>query len=576
MSEINVLVSGNVTPKIKSGVTPSEGNSADNSAAMEFAAIFGGWMAQALGQGQNSGLQSSDPAGKEANSGQTGIQGLEGMLGSLRTTAGLNLGTVKGQNQQVNENLVKAAGEEINTLLTQDNLSGDVTDSGIGSGQLQGGESPLSELDKYKVLIAGLLEDMSGKISEVSSKPADIQGLLSQLGKEISNSSGEKLNVQDVIGFIKNNLSAKNEVLPLAEQGDLKDNPNSAQAILKALITDPQKELNISQSILENAVKGGLDTKSGEQATNKAQTENPIILAEQQNISNDQTKKTERSSQIMANQNDDSIQRAVAGSDSDNGNNAARTIPFSNSLNQHLNMKQNNQINRQDSFQFDEPLPENPLSQIKLPNESVQGESGKAKNAWMGNENISSTKEFATEDGTNPILGNLNISNLIDATTKVDNKVEASPKLPIWSQVSQEIQAKVLHQTPTVRELNIQLHPAELGQINISLSWDNGRVNMHMLASEASTGQILQTNFPELRESLSQSGIQCGMMQMGFAGSNQNFNQGRNQTFNLLNQDRDKGQSDDPALFDEAISAGYEINGSGVGEILANRINVTA
>lgn len=108
MSEINVLVSGNVTPKIKSGVTPSEGNSADNSAAMEFAAIFGGWMAQALGQGQNSGLQSSDPAGKEANSGQTGIQGLEGMLGSLRTTAGLNLGTVKGQNQQVNENLVKA------------------------------------------------------------------------------------------------------------------------------------------------------------------------------------------------------------------------------------------------------------------------------------------------------------------------------------------------------------------------------------------------------------------------------------------------------------------------------------
>ncbi|NMA70121.1 MAG: flagellar hook-length control protein FliK [Desulfitobacterium sp.] len=90
--------------------------------------------------------------------------------------------------------------------------------------------------------------------------------------------------------------------------------------------------------------------------------------------------------------------------------------------------------------------------------------------------------------------------------------------LPVWTQVANEIWEKAYQARPRLQELTIQLYPKELGEINISMRWEDGQLAMRMVATEASTGQLLQNNMGELRESLSQLGIQCGSMEMGEQG----------------------------------------------------------
>ncbi|AHF08654.1 flagellar hook-length control protein FliK [Desulfitobacterium metallireducens] len=491
MSEINVLVSGNSTPKIKGATLPKEESSGTDPVAMEFAAIFGGWMAQVMGQGQDSGQQSSNPAGKEANSGQTGIQGLEGMLGSLRTVAGLNWGSTRGQEQQ-------------STLLSQGNLFGDVADSGIGSGQLQTGELPLSELDQYRVLITQLLQDMSGEISKVSVKPAEIQGLLTQL------SQGMKAEMPNSNGVLGVSLENPDFGLTQVKQNDFAQALKALQLVLRNQMISPDAEINAVQSMnlsdLQTGMPNRLKSKLIETGTN----------VDGQTIQNNE-----------------------------NGNLNSKRVQI-----QNLSLAQTQKEFLVDGQQLKENSPH-----LKLQTEAGQK---------------SAESDLVSLNQGN-MINNLNLSSVANSAVKADTPVN----VPIWQQVAQELQAKVLNQLPVVRELNIQLHPAELGQISISVSLDNGQVHLLMHASEAVTGQILQNNFPVLRDSLSQSGVQCGLMQMGFADSNPNFNQGRNQTFTSRPNNQDQHESDD--LYpDEARETVSALNGSNQEIGQSHRINVTA
>ena len=91
----------------------------------------------------------------------------------------------------------------------------------------------------------------------------------------------------------------------------------------------------------------------------------------------------------------------------------------------------------------------------------------------------------------------------------------------VWEQVTNEMQRRFVEQGQEVKELEISLHPADLGKIKIALRWENGQVHLQCQASEATTAGILQQNLAQLRESLQSIGISCGMLQMGFGGQQQ-------------------------------------------------------
>lgn len=565
MSEISVLVSGDATPKLKGRVISKEGNpSTDDSAAMQFAAIFGSWMAQAMRQGQDSGLQSSDPAGKEANSGHTGIQGLEGMLGSLRAIAGLNLGSASGIDQQASDSMMKAIGPELFTLLSPNNLQEDVTDAGIGSGQLQGGKSPLTELDQYRVIITQLLKDMSGEISKVSTKPAEIQGLLTQL------SQGLNLNTFG-IGLENSQNVLSTSLLPILTQPE--SNPLVVFQEQVASVAQLANPSNIRSGQVQ-ATLGSLQSTLQSQPYLTQPELNPSAVLQEQVASSVQIA---NSSDIQTGLQSHPSEKIITGSNSNNETAVVQTMPLNIKLTQKLNLNQNISLGQTQNSSQPDGLPTgNYLLQMTIQTEEGQSGTGNPKDDLSGNGSITNSKDTGTE-GTNSILGNSNLANLtLNSAPAVGNKTGASPSLPVWQQVAQELQAKVLHQLPTVRELNIQLHPAELGQISISLTLDKGQVHMHMLASEAATGQMLKNNFPELREALSQSGVQSGMMQMGLSDSNQNFNQGRNQTFSSQINNQSKQESDSSIKLDDVRLDGSSIKGLDQGISQGNRINVTA
>lgn len=552
MTEINVLVSGNVTPKGKGGGIPKEENSGTDPAAMEFAAIFGGWMAQAMGQGQDSGLQSSDPAGKEANSGQTGIQGLEGMLGTLRTVAGLNWGLTNeettGREQQGLGSMIKSLRPEIMTLLSQENLLEDATDTGIGSGQLQTVKLPLSELDQYRVLITQLLQEMSGEISKVSIKPAEIQGLLTQLSQELNlNTSTMKVEQSSSIGE-KTNVQATLLQL-LQTQPDL----ISSQLESNQRAVSQEKGISVDQSESLSNSQTGLKGKIIERTIESTQNSKFI------------------------NQNNDRMQNLAAESNLSSEKTAVQAMPLIRNVTQALNLPQDSLAGQtQDGIEQEGLSTANHQLDMSIKTEAGQTGTGKEKQNFLGNEKVSTISKDAATEVTNSNLGNINLSHVSsNSVTEIGNKTTASQNSPIWQQVAQELQTKVLNQLPTIREFNIQLHPEELGQISISVALDNGQVHFQMRASEAATGQILQSSFPELRESLSQSGVQCGMMQMSFADSNPNFKQGKNQNFNSQNKNQDNQGSD--IFYGDEVREAISALSHGDHDISQSyRINVTA
>ena len=114
---------------------------------------------------------------------------------------------------------------------------------------------------------------------------------------------------------------------------------------------------------------------------------------------------------------------------------------------------------------------------------------------------------------------NTDLTGGINRVSNAENPAEADP-IRIWAQVV-EVLKKQNIKPPEVKQLSIQLRPAELGEVKISLKMENGRVHLTMVATEQATSSILQNSIPELRNGLSQAGIPCGDLEMGSHSDNQ-------------------------------------------------------
>ncbi len=162
-----------------------------------------------------------------------------------------------------------------------------------------------------------------------------------------------------------------------------------------------------------------------------------------------------------------------------------------------------------------------------------------------------------------------------NAVTKLDGspiteKTIASPDMNslvsgrVWDQVMGHLRKQEYSQ---VKELSIQLHPAELGKINVSVRIENGQVHLVINATEGSTSTFLQNNLAELRNGLSQSGIDCGTLEMGYNDSGQ-FSS--NREFNTEEEDSLSRLPDEEKTYYPGFVSAMSANSSG------SRINLKA
>ncbi|MHB8073739.1 flagellar hook-length control protein FliK [Desulfosporosinus fructosivorans] len=154
------------------------------------------------------------------------------------------------------------------------------------------------------------------------------------------------------------------------------------------------------------------------------------------------------------------------------------------------------------------------------------------------------------------------VVNVIPLTLS-DGKVVA---IPVWEQISTVVREQVMLKQQALKQLDIQLHPADLGKIQISLRWESGQVHMQVQASEAATGQLLQNQLSDLRQNLMNQGVNCGSLQMGQGGERQQHSQSDE-------SQRALQQSDSLPNEDEDL---IPINPLSLGQDGLNRINVTA
>lgn len=153
------------------------------------------------------------------------------------------------------------------------------------------------------------------------------------------------------------------------------------------------------------------------------------------------------------------------------------------------------------------------------------------------------------------------------SNTFVTNVAEGKTiQLPVWEQISTVFREQFTNRHQELKELEIKLHPADLGKIQIAMRWENGQVHLQVQASEAATSQLLQSQLSELRQSLTSNGINCGMLQMGQSGERQQNPQGDG-------SQRTFEQTSD-FIEDEELIEALPTHFQGSDEI--NRINVTA
>lgn len=468
MTVINALSTGGPSRGVEEGLFPgySSSQSLDKAASL-FAAIFGNWLNQS-GQGQDSGEQSYEPAGKDANSGRYALLGIDG-LQTLMGIVALNeeQGELQGnlpkelQGELESELLSKLQSalfadlpdELLQQIIAQMSSGGFATDndfshqvdnvlrqfasnqanqmgnlgvamSGMTS-DLGGSNSSNAELDLYRNFILNMLQNMSGKIR------VENQGQTQRQGAMGPEAFGNNQNTDPQ----KMELAAQrlNSGLFLGMEGQVKETntPNSQQGLVNGLGNG-----EVPQGTLNNGQEGTFYNQRGEGGLGG--TSNQSTLA----------------SQV------------------DGGR-------------------------------------ENSTFSVNI-GEDGAGEDGANSKASLADESV---KYFSKESFMDSSLA---ISQGKEIGSVQGKAVERA--LPVWTQVANEIWEKAYQARPRLQELTIQLYPKELGEINISMRWEDGQLAMRVVATEASTGQLLQNNLGELRESLAQLGIQCGSMEMGEQG----------------------------------------------------------
>ena len=487
MAEIKVLSdtlkSGNKLEKTTTLKGRNNAN-AENAAAL-FAAMLSGPMymnsnADSKGQissivGQESGMNQNagNPVqGVQKSSGQGTMLGYGNLLLSLVTQPML----------QSHLSVGKEANFE--GVMSQRN---DAAQSGMTTLTPQGDNPVMTELDKYRQVIADLLNSLSGEITNTSLK--------------VTSSSSESINTQgfshDMAKILQGWMTSEGAIGGPNTSSQVKENGEIPKGLTGESTIDFAKGNSISSEIIGE--------KDFSQDIRK-------IVQGWMTLKDDVEKNNSDKPMSDQGTNENKSPQSVKG----------------------------NVIGPVVTVAKDIAVPEN--SQQK----STEGGPSAERDLQNPNSNL----------GVG-VAGNILAPNVADGKTIV---------LPVWKQVANVFQEQVINKHQVLKELDIQLHPADLGKIQIAMRWENGQLHLQLQATEVGTSQLLQNQLSDLRHTLTSQGVNCGMLQMGQGGEQQNHSHG-DQSQRTFKQSLDPNEDEDL----RPVTATQSIRDDEI-----NRVNVTA
>lgn len=153
-----------------------------------------------------------------------------------------------------------------------------------------------------------------------------------------------------------------------------------------------------------------------------------------------------------------------------------------------------------------------------------------------------------------PIMQNQNSINFSEVgsfsgsveNTFVDTPLESTePSLPVKELpefVFKQLKARLVMNKPDgSAEINLKIHPEELGRLNLRLSLTDGQVSVRILTENSYVRDLVEQHLVHLKESLNNQGIKCTTVEVQ-VGSDGNFQQHLGQSANSFHKSFTYGQ----------------------------------
>ncbi|MHB8126797.1 MAG: flagellar hook-length control protein FliK [Desulfitobacteriaceae bacterium] len=545
MTGLDVLSSTGLKGATSTDLSSSETDSSDDSLSADFAAILGGWMFTIAGaKGQDSGEQKSGdqtrqssqaslgnmtvsnahgiqelglqkvlagflelsqeepilqrdfPAGKEANSGGIVSQGNE-IFNSLLNVGGINFGPLE------------SAMDLQRTGMTLQKSTSDINPT-------------VSELDKNKIIISKLLQELSGEVQVLTSTQDKLALALKERWPELNTQKFTEQNTDEVNKPTNLQLNADevNKPTNLQLNADEVNKPTNLQLNADEVNKPTNLQLNADEVNKPTNLQLTADqvNKPTNLQSNTDQVNKPTNLQSKFNtmaISNDlKTLNPHNNSFDKAETNANLAQFASLSSKKEVPQVVLKTEDF---------VHNPEDLPKSTYFVVSDKQQGSPAGDDSTKGSFISTGNNIEKGSILANSQDEAVKHGDIMKTDNKIDG-ANFSTIISqGKVEVDNVAltAGAVKAPLWEQIATAIQQHPVTQRQEIRGFEIQLHPEDLGKIQVTLRWENGQVHVQCQASEAVTVGILQQNLAQLRESLLDNGVSCGMMQMGLGGQQQ-------------------------------------------------------
>lgn len=129
----------------------------------------------------------------------------------------------------------------------------------------------------------------------------------------------------------------------------------------------------------------------------------------------------------------------------------------------------------------------------------------------------------------------------VNNNTKVFNA--SLPKTQVLKNINtSDVIAQIMEKSkvsvkPDLSEVKILLRPEQLGEVSLKIATQNGIVTAQFIAENQKVKEIIESNFNQLRDMLSEQGVDVGALEVNVSNSDE-----EKTTYNMFGQNSEKGE----------------------------------
>ncbi len=355
--------------------------------------------------------------------------------------------------------------------------------------------------DEEKVIVVD--EKVLNQLSEILGISTDkIMEILSSLSLSVSMLKDP----ENLIKFLQSSFNVENPI-QLLSMDNIKD-------VMKN-ITDIAKSINYTDVIY-------IDENTADKLNN---------ILEENNLKD----------VTLLGSKDDSIKQKIANLLEElNGSvkESSENISVTNNVNVKVNLSEDNSKlskNTEELVNIEE------IRDIKVSNQETGYYQGNQQNNKNSNENLllgEKVLESVVKRSDNQEI--FSISE-VNNNTKVFNaslpKTQALKNINTSDVIAQIMEKLKVSVKPDLSEVKILLRPEQLGEVSLKIATQNGIVTAQFIAESQKVKEIIESNFNQLRDMLSEQGVDVGALEVNVSNGDE-----EKTTYNMFEQNSEKGE----------------------------------